>query len=228
MEKNTELMSIEEIREKAKNMEISAIQQNMEFAVSEIKPSIDKNKTLYENAKDFAKTGGLVDALKDEDFRQENKESAKENLRVDLQTENISSKSKLANEYYNERKPVLKFMRQKEYCDIQLMKWLYRVGVVPFFIVAVIGSVFSIIGALFEGLNELFNMIFGEQVYLKDNNGNLSKDEHGKPIIETVKVNLLTKVLFGSILVFAALMILFSMIKSIFNIDILNTLKTLF
>ena len=195
-------------------------------ALEEFKPTYNNSKSLYENGKDFVKTIGLRDALEDDKFREENKEKAKQNIRIDTNTEQIKSEIEEQKQLYNKLEPVLKFARMMEPCDKHLMWITYGFSLLPFCLCLVISDIFNLIGGVFTCLNSLFNSIFGVTDYLKDGEGKIVLDEKKRPIPNGARINLLTKILFSVIITFISLLILFGMVKAITGFDILAAIRS--
>lgn len=197
-------------------------------ALAEFKPKYDTSKTMYENGKDIARTIGINEALKDGEFLNEMKEGAKENIRTDIDTDQMNADIEKQNAYYKKHKPVLSFARMKEPCDLSLMRWTYAFAVVPYIISLVIGGFFNLIGKFFECINELFNAIVGTPEYLiNSTTGELVLDDKGNPIPKTVRVNLLTKIIFWLCFVMLCLVILFAIVKGVTGFDIISAIKNL-
>lgn len=193
--------------------------------LAEFKPTYDKNKSMYENGKDFAKTMGIRDALEDDSFREENKEKVKQNLRTDANTEQIKSEIEEQKQIYNKLAPVLKFAKMEEPCDKKLMIITYAFSLIPYCLHMVLSGIFNLIASFFSGVNILFNNIFGVQEYLRDENKKLILDDRGKPIPNGARVNLLTKILFGIIIGFIGLLLLSGIANALTGFDLIGVIK---
>ena len=196
-------------------------------ALAEFKPKYDTNKTMYENGKDIARTIGLNEALKDNKFLNEMKEGAQREIRTDIDTDQKDAEIRNQEKFYKKHLPVLLFARMKEPSGLSLMKWTYAFAVVPYMISLIIGGLFSLIAMIFSSLNDLFNTIVGSPEYYTNNQGELILDKNGKPITKTVKVNLLTKILFWFLFVVGSILIIFAVIKGLTGFDIIGELKNL-
>ncbi len=196
-------------------------------ALAEFKPTYDTSKSMYENGKDIARTIAVSEALKDDDFINEMKEGAQENIRTDMDTDQKKAEIENQNAFYKKHKPVLMFARMKEPCDLSLMKWAYGFAVVPYILSLIVGGGFSLIAMFFESINALFNSIMGIPEYLTDKNGELIKDNQGNFVTKNVKVNLLTKIVFWALFAFMCLVIIFAVIKAFTGFDIIQSIKTL-
>ena len=196
-------------------------------ALAEFKPKYDTNKTMYENGKDIARTIGLNEALKDTKFLNEMKEGAQREIRTDIDTDQKDAEIRNQEKFYKKHLPVLLFARMKEPSGLSLMKWTYAFAVVPYMISLIIGGLFSLIAMIFSSLNDLFNTIVGSPEYYTNNQGELILDKNGKPITKTVKVNLLTKILFWFLFVVGSILIIFAVIKGLTGFDIIGELKNL-
>ena len=193
--------------------------------LAEFKPTYDKNKSMYENGKDFAKTMGIRDALEDDTFRQENKEKVKQNLRTDANTEQIKSEIEEQKQLYNKLAPVLRFARMEEPCDKKLMVITYGFSLIPYCLNMIISGLFNLIASFFAGLNVLFNNIFGSQEYLRDKDKKLILDDKGKPIPSGAKVNLLTKILFSVIIGFIGVLLICGIVNAFTGFDFIGFIK---
>lgn len=196
-------------------------------ALAEFKPKYDTNKTMYENGKDIARTIGLNEALKDNKFLNEMKEGAQREIRTDIDTDQKDAEIRNQEKFYKKHLPVLLFARMKEPSGLSLMKWTYAFAVVPYMISLIIGGLFSLIAMIFSSLNDLFNTIVGSPEYYTNNQGELILDKNGKPITKTVKVNLLTKILFWFLFVVGSILIIFAVVKGLTGFDIIGELKNL-
>lgn len=196
-------------------------------ALAEFKPKYDTNKTMYENGKDIARTIGLNEALKDNKFLNEMKEGAQREIRTDIDTDQKDAEIRNQEKFYKKHLPVLLFARMKEPSGLSLMKWTYAFAVVPYMISLIIGGLFSLIAMIFSSLNDLFNTIVGSPEYYTNNQGELILDKNGKPITKTVKVNLLTKILFWFLFVVGSILIIFAVVKGLTGFDVIGELKNL-
>lgn len=216
----------EVVQQKEENLPVSQdFEQATQQVVANFKPTYDNKKTMYENGKDLIKTVGIRDALDDEDFRQENKEKVKENIRTDTKTEQIKSEVEQQKELYKKYEPVLRFAKMKEPCDCKLMKRTYAWAIVPYCLYMFFSCVFNLIGGIFQSINDLFNSIFGVVTYLKDKDGKLVLDDKGKPVPNGAKINLLTKILFGVIIGFIALLLVSGIITALTGFNLIETIK---
>lgn len=224
---------IKPILEKAKKIESQVALKPKTFeeakneALAEFKPTYDASKTMYENGVDIAKTIGISEALKDNDFLGEVKEGAKENIRTDMDTDQKNAEIKNQEAFYKKHQPVLEFARMKEPCSLPLMKWTYGFAVIPFMIAMIFGEFFNLIKTILDCINTLFNAVLGQPEYLLDEEGNPVKDDHGRYITKKVRVNLLTKIIFWFAFVIIALVIVFAVIKGITGFDIIQAIKSL-
>lgn len=196
-------------------------------ALAEFKPKYDTTKTMYENGKDIARTIGLNEALKDDKFLNEMKEGAQKEIRTDIDTDQKDAEIRNQEKFYKKHLPVLLFARMKEPCGLSLMKWTYAFAVVPYMVSLIIGGLFSLIAMIFSSLNDLFNTIVGSPEYYTNNQGELVLDKNGKPITKTVKVNLLTKILFWFLFVVASILIILAVIKGLTGFDVIGEIKNL-
>ena len=90
-----------------------------------------------------------------------------------------------------------------------------------------ISGIFNLISGFFKCINALFNSIFGQVEYLRDGNGDIVKDEEGRPIPAGARVNLLTKIIFIVGLSFIGLLILFGMIKTFTGFDLFEAIRSI-
>ena len=194
-------------------------------ALAEFKPKYDATKTMYENGKDIARTIGLNEALKDDKFLNEMKEGAQKEIRTDIDTDQKDAEIRNQEKFYKKHLPVLLFARMKEPCGLSLMKWTYAFAVIPYMVSLIIGGLFSLIAMIFSSLNDLFNNIVGSPEYYTNHQGELVLDKNGKPITKTVKVNLLTKILFWFLFVVASILIILAVIKGLTGFDVIGEIK---
>lgn len=196
-------------------------------ALAEFKPKYDTTKTMYENGKDIARTIGLNEALKDDKFLNEMKEGAQKEIRTDIDTDQKDAEIRNQEKFYKKHLPVLLFARMKEPSGLSLMKWTYAFAVIPYMVSLIIGGLFSLIAMIFSSLNDLFNTIVGAPEYYTNNQGELILDANGKPITKTVKVNLLTKILFWFLFVIASILIILTAIRGLTGFDVIGEIKNL-
>lgn len=196
-------------------------------ALAEFKPKYDTTKTMYENGKDIARTIGLNEALKDDKFLNEMKEGAQKEIRTDIDTDQKDAEIRNQEKFYKKHLPVLLFARMKEPSGLSLMKWTYAFAVIPYMVSLIIGGLFSLIAMIFSSLNDLFNTIVGAPEYYTNNQGELILDANGKPITKTVKVNLLTKILFWFLFVIASILIILAVIRRLTGFDVIGEIKNL-
>lgn len=196
-------------------------------ALAEFKPKYDTTKTMYENGKDIARTIGLNEALKDDKFLNEMKEGAQKEIRTDIDTDQKDAEIRNQEKFYKKHLPVLLFARMKEPSGLSLMKWTYAFAVIPYMVSLIIGGLFSLIAMIFSSLNDLFNTIVGAPEYYTNNQGELILDANGKPITKTVKVNLLTKILFWFLFVIASILIILAVIRGLTGFDVIGEIKNL-
>ena len=99
--------------EEEKNLPVDkdSFQDATDKALASFKPTYDNNKSMYENGKDVARTIGVRDALEDASFRDENKERAKKNIRIDSDTDQLKSEVERQEQLYRKLEPVLKFAK---------------------------------------------------------------------------------------------------------------------
>lgn len=197
-------------------------------ALAEFKPTYDKSKSIYENGKDFARTIGLSEALKDQDFIDEMKEGSKKELKTDMDTDQKKAELENQRAFYNKHKPVLQFARMKEPGGLSLMKWTFAFTIVFYMLSLVIGGIGNLIIKTFDCINDLFNSIVGIPQYYTNSNGDLILDKDGKPIAKSVKVNLLTKIVFWFVFTILALVIVFAIVKGLTGFDIVTAIRNLF
>lgn len=197
-------------------------------ALAEFKPKYNHSKTMYENGKDIARTIGLSEALKDNEFIDEIADAAKEEIKTDIDTDKKNSEKQNQDAFYKKHSPVLKFARMKEPCDIHLMKCTFVIAVIPYILSMVIGEIFNLIIKCFEAVNDLFNAIIGVPEYLtNEETGELLRDNDGNLITKNVKVNLLTKIIFWFCFTMICLVIVLAIIRSLTGFDIVQALKNL-
>lgn len=222
---------INEILEKSKKIEQEnkpkTFEEAKDKALAEFKPKYDNTKSMYENGKDIAKTIGLSEALKDDEFLGEVKESAKKNIRTDMDTDQKDAEIKNQDAFYKKHQPVLEFAHMKEPCSLPLMKWTYGFAVVPFMFAMIIGELFNLIKNILDCINTLFNAVLGTPEYLLDEQGNPVKDDKGRYITKKMRVNLLTKIIFWFAFVLLSLVIIFAVVKGITGFDIIQAIKNL-
>lgn len=213
--------------EEEKNLPVDkdSFQDATDKVLASFKPTYDNNKSMYENGKDVARTIGVRDALEDESFRDENKERAKKNIRIDSDTDQLKSEVERQEQLYRKLEPVLKFAKMMEPCDMRLMWITYGFTLVPYCLYMIIHGLFNLISGIFSGLNILFNSIFGTTEYLRDGDGKIVLDDKKRPIPSGTKVNLLTKILFGVIVGFVGLLILCGIIQVFTGFNLIDVIR---
>lgn len=197
-------------------------------ALAEFKPKYDHTKSMYENGKDIVRTIGLNEALKDDKFIGEVAEGAKKEIKTDIDTDQKDADKRNQKSFYDKHKPVLSFARMKEPCDLSLMKWTYAIAVIPYILSLIVGEIFNLIIRCFEAINDLFNAIIGiPEYYINKETGELVLDDKGNPITKTVKVNLLTKIIFWFCFVMICLVTVFAVVRGLTGFDIVQAIKNL-
>lgn len=191
------------------------------------KPQYDKDKSIYENAKDVVKTIAVGEAIKDDKFTGDMTKRVQTNIKTDQDTDQIESDIKKQNAYYKQHLPVLQFAKMKEPANLTFMKWVYFIAVVPYMLSLIIQGAFNLVSSVFSGLNDLFNMVFGIPQYLLDDKGNLILDEYKKPYLTSVKINIVTKIIFICALVIIGILIIFALVKGLIGFDIIQYFKDL-
>lgn len=197
-------------------------------ALQNFKPTYDSTKSMFENGKDIARTIGVSEALKDDDFIEEMKRGAQKNIRTDMNTDQNDADTKNQASYYKKYKPVLKFAKMDEPCNLSLMKWTFVFAVIPYILKLIIGGIGNVIKSFFEAINDLFNSIIGIPEYVTNpNTHELILDDKGNPITKNVKVNLLTKIVFWFLFATICVTIIFAIVKGVTGFDIVQSIKNL-
>lgn len=227
LEKQEELKQKEVLMPKEQPKTPKTFEEAKDQALAEFKPKYDTSKSMYDNGKDIARTIGLSEALKDDEFLGEVKEGAKKNIRTDMDTDQKDAEIKNQEAFYKKHQPVLEFARMKEPCSLPLMKWVYGFAVIPFMFAMIIGELFNLIKSILDCINTLFNAVLGTPEYLLDEKGNPVKDDKGRFITKQMRVNLLTKIIFWFAFVLLSLVIIFAIVKGITGFDIVQAIKSL-
>lgn len=196
-------------------------------ALAEFKPKYNHDKTMYENGKEIVRTIGLNKALQDDGFIEEVAEGSKKEIRKDMDTDKKKAEIENQKAFYEKHKPVLLFARMKEPGGLALMKWTFGFTIVFYMISLVIGGIGNLIIKAFDCINDLFNSIVGIPQYYTNSNGELVLDENGKPIAKSVKVNLLTKIVFWFGFVILSAVIILAIVKSLTGFDVVQAIRNL-
>lgn len=191
-----------------------------EIVVPEFTPTIDKDKTITEQASDVITIMGADRASHNEKFIDKVAESFTKGVLNEQEAMRLKKENLFAEQFFIKWRDVLRLAHITEPQGLGLMKSVVALMILPYFIMRLIGFVFMVISQVFEFFNTLFNSVFGETKEVQ-------LDENGKKIAQKIGYNIFAKIILGFIIANMMLLLIALAIRIFTGFDVFLWLRSI-
>lgn len=202
------------------NNEIMAVEETNEIVIPTFTPTIDKDKSVTEQASDVVTIMGAEKASKDNKFIEKVAESFAKGVLNEQETTRLKKENLFAEQFFVKWKDVLRLAHITEPQGLGLMKSIVWIMMIPYFVMRLMGFCFMIISQIFEFFNTLFNAVFGETKQVQ-------YDEKGKKVAQKTGYNIFAKILLGFIMLVIMLVLIVLAIKIFTGFDVFIWLRSI-
>lgn len=206
-------------------MNFDMVESNQEVTtpaveVPDFKPTIDKSKSMTEQAEDVVVVMGADVASRDKRFINKVADSFAKGVINEQEANRIKKENLLAEQFFIKWRDVLKLAHITETQGLGLMRTVVLFMMLPYFFMRFIGFIFMVVSETFEFFNTLFNAVFGEVKHVQ-------LDENGRKIAQKTGYNIFAKLLLGFVIIVTMLAMLLLTIKVFTGFDTFVWLRSL-
>ena len=192
---------------------------NNEIVVPDFIPTIDKSKSITDQASDVITIMGAERASKDDKFIDKVADSFQKGVINEQETNRLKKENLFAEQFFIKWKDVLRLAHISEPQGLGLMKSVVVLMLIPYFIMRLVGFLFMIISQVFEFFNTLFNAVFGETK-------SVQLDENGKKIAQKTGYNIFAKIILGFVIIILLLVLIVLTVKIFTGFDVFEWIRS--